>query len=776
MFRIIILFLSIVAAQPYSGRVTDQLGDPVSFASVEVVDLNTGTLSDQDGYFYFDLKSSKSYTFKVSHIGYYDKFIDVEYNNIGLIITLEKKVDPLNQLVVTGERRETYVKDSPVITRVINSQDIENSSCTSVKDLLELAIPNVQNVMSSHAGISNDNVKIQGLDNRYMLFLVDGARVSGEFAGNLDFNMLNLSNVERIEVIEGGMSSLYGSSAIGGVVNIITKKPEKPYEFDFSYFHDDPMVVAKSINMGFNYKKMSYMLNLSNQSSDGYDLTPHDQTYSYPLKTLEKYDSYTLNHNFKFHITDYLYFILNYKKYKNKIYQYQNHFVQVTDDGNELYPFYYYSSLRNNLPWFEDDEYKFDLTYIKKRSTLNFKYQIDRYKKSNYFYNYTNLDCDSSDENYFCQNHDNLVGAEFVNAENYNQNLFIKYDFSWDDKNYFTMGYESNKNEYSSYNIYSYLGDINNDGQCSEAFFPWDPIDCLVESIFGAIDGIKRYDKKAFFVGGQLSFMDNNILSLSIRDVSSKNYGDDMVYSAAYMLQGDLYSYRANYSKGFRVPSIKELYYDFQSHPPPILGNPNLKSTTNNYYSLSVEKRTGNMNSSIEIYYNDVIDMIGTNYVDSDNDGQDDIIMYNNFSQVDITGFNFHYELYSNKNEIKVVYNFTEPISEDQSALELISKHSLRFRYSRQIIEDKLKLFFNAKYAGEKFIMYGADRLYLDDYFISDLTMSLNINQFLSLNFGCKNIFNYIDERRFLEDDYLKNILSSYDPGRRLFLNLKINL
>ena len=48
--------------------------------------------------------------------------------------------------------------------------------------------------MSSHAGISNDNVKIQGLDN-HMLFLVDGARVSGEFAGNLDFNMLNLSNV-----------------------------------------------------------------------------------------------------------------------------------------------------------------------------------------------------------------------------------------------------------------------------------------------------------------------------------------------------------------------------------------------------------------------------------------------------------------------------------------------------------------------------------------------------------------------------------------------------
>ena len=168
--------------------------------------------------------------------------------------------------------------------------------------------------------------------------------------------------------------------------------------------------------------------------------------------------------------------------------------------------------------------------------------------------------------------------------------------------------------------------------------------------------------------------------------------------------------------------------------------------------------------------------MIGTNYVDSDGDGQDDIIMYNNFSQVNISGFNLHYELYDNKNEIKVIYNYTNPSSEDKSALELISKHSLRFRYSRQIIEGKLKLFFNTKYSGEKFIMYGSDKLYLDDYFLSDLMVSLNVNQFLSLNFGCKNIFNYTDERRFLSDDYLKNILSTYDPGRRFLFELKINL
>ena len=752
----------------------DELGKPISGANVELIGSSIGASSDLDGFFSIN-KDSKYSVIKISHIGYNSKTVDISLNNDIEFILYKSYLDA-NPVVVTGLRRDSYIKDVPIKTHVINTNDIENSGVSSVKDLLELAIPNVQNVMSSHAGISNNNVKIQGLDNRYMLFLVDGSRVSGEFAGNLDFNMLNLSNVDRIEIIEGGMSSLYGSSAIGGVVNIITKKPSNPFEAEFSYFYDDPLIVSKHINMGFNFKKLSYSLNFSNQESNGYDLTPHSQTYSYPLKTVEEYDSYTLNHNFRYYLNDYVFFAINYKNYKNKIYQYQNHLVQVTDVENDLYPFYYYSSLRNNLPFFEDDEYKFDLNYNNDKSSLNLKYQIDRYKKSNYFYNYTNLDCDNNDINYFCTNQDGLVDAEFVNAENHNEAFFLKYDFSWKDHNYFTIGYELNKNKYSSYNIYSYLGDINQDGQCSEALFPGAPIDCLVESIFGAIDGTQRYNKEAFFIGGQISFKDKNILSLSVRDVNSKNYGDDMVYSAAYMIRGDLYNYRLNYSKGFRVPSIKELFYDFQSHPPPILGNPNLKSTTNNYYSISLEKRVNNTNSSLEIYYNDVVDMIGTNYVDSDNDGQEDIIMYNNFSQVDIAGINIHYELSNQKNGIKFVYNYTNPSSDDKNALELISKHAFRIRYNRELIENKVRLFFNTKYSGEKFIMYGANKLYLDSYSISDLILSFNINQSISLKLGCKNIFNYIDERRFLDDDYLRDILSTYDPGQRYFVEFNFAL
>ena len=774
-YIIIIVLICFSFANSFTGKVVDEFGNPIIGANIELVGTDIGSSTDLDGFFIIDMNLNYSFL-KISHIQYSSKIIDLSLNKDNQFILYESSLD-VNPVVVTGLRQNSYIKDTPTKTQIINTNDIKKSGVYSVKDLLEITIPNVQNVMSSHAGVSNNNIKIQGLDNSYMLFLIDGARVSGEFAGNLDFNMLDLSNVDRIEVIEGGMSSLYGSNAIAGVVNIITKKPIKPFEFDFGYFYDEPMIISKYINLGFNLNKISYSLNLSNQQSDGYDLTPQPQTVSYPLKTLEEYSAYTLNHSFKFKLGNYLSFLLNHKNYKNKIYQYQNHFVNnIIDESNELYPNYYYSSLRNDNPLFEDYEYKFDISYNKNNSSLNLRSHIDSYKKSNYFYNYTELDCDNPDENYFCQNQENLFQAEFINAENYNKNFFVKYDFSWSDNNYFTIGYESVKNDYSSFNIYqNSTGDLNNDGECGEGF-PWDPSDCLVESIFGGIDGLKSYKKESVFIGSQIDFQNKNIFSMSLRNVSSKNYGDDIVYSAAYMIKSDLNNYRFNFSKGFRLPSIKELYYDFQSHPPPILGNPNLKSATNNYFSISIEQRSSDVNSSLEIYYNDVDNMIGTNYVDSDDDGQDDIIMYNNFSHVNISGINFHYEMYNDRDGFKAVYNFTNPKSNDKNALELISRHSFRVRYTREIVKDKLDFIMNTKYSGKKFIMNDSEKIYLDGYFLSDIIFSLSIDKSLSINIGCKNIFNYIDERRFLDDDYLKNILSSYDPGRRYFLDIKFSL
>ena len=773
MIYFISLFFSLVfTIDSYTGRVIDDKGNALAGVNIELLGTDIGSVSDGQGYFIISFTDINK-TGKITHIGYSDKIIDFDIQGKNDIVLQQASVN-LDEIVVTGLRRKTYIKDVPVMTHVISSNDIEKSGATSIKELLEVAIPNVQNVMSSHAGISNNNIKIQGLDNRYMLFLVDGSRVSGEFAGNLDFNMLNLSNILRIEVIEGGMSSLYGSSAIGGVVNIITNRSTEKFNLEYSYTLDDPMITSQYFDLAFNYKKINYKLNLVEQKSDGYDLSPHSIDITYPLKTLEEYYSFSYGHSLEYFVNEFLKLNIKYKNYKNNVYQYQNHLVQVLDDQNSLYPFYYYTSYRFNMPLFGDDEYVFNMDYNKGKSRFKLKYHLDNYTKSNYFYNYTNLNCDDMDVNYFCNDPSNLDEREFINAENKNENILFHYDVEYSKDNYFTFGYEKNNNEYTSYNIYKHTGDNNNDGECGEGF-PWDPEDCLVESIFGSVTDTKQYKQEAYFIGNQFYINNENIITMSLRDVKSENFGNDIVYSAAYLKKKNFYNYRLNFSSGFRVPAIKELYYDFQSHPPPVVGNPYLKSTSNNYVSFSVSKAIIDRSSSFEVYYNDVEDMIGISYSDSDGDGEDDILLYNNFNQVDISGFNFHYEYFNNKNEIKFVYNYTNPVSDNLEALELISKHSLKVRYSRSIIEDKLDILVNTKYSGEKFIVYDGSKMYLDDYFMTDLIFSLNISENTRLNFGCKNLFDYKDDRRNLDDDYLRDILTTYDPGQRYYAEFKVS-
>ena len=262
MALIVILLLTVIIPDTYiKGRILDQQEQPVSEVNIHILDSNYFTVSDQDGFFLINTNKD-TLTIEFSHIKYKNKILDINLeNNQNLSIFLVEDSIDLGESVFTGLRSQTYIKNTPILTHVITSDEIKKSAYSSVKEALEMTLPNVQNVMSSHAGISNEEVKIQGLDNKYLLFLVDGKRVSGEFAGNLDFKMLDLSNVDRIEIVEGGMSSLYGSSAIGGVVNIITKKHTQPFQINYSYLYDNPMINVHSLNMGLVYKNLFYFKN-----------------------------------------------------------------------------------------------------------------------------------------------------------------------------------------------------------------------------------------------------------------------------------------------------------------------------------------------------------------------------------------------------------------------------------------------------------------------------------------------------------------------------------
>ena len=127
----------------------------------------------------------------------------------------------MNEVVVTATRTPLPLKNTPVITRVITSRDIERSGAVTLQQALERELAGVE----FHQAGYGSSLSFQGLDSRYVLFLLDGERIAGETYGNIDYSRIPLSIVSRIEVVRGASSVLYGSNAMGAVVNVITKSP-----------------------------------------------------------------------------------------------------------------------------------------------------------------------------------------------------------------------------------------------------------------------------------------------------------------------------------------------------------------------------------------------------------------------------------------------------------------------------------------------------------------------------------------------------------------------
>lgn len=129
------------------------------------------------------------------------------------------KIYKIGQVVVTGARNEVERKNSPVRVQLIPAEQIQSTGIVNLGDILR-----------EQTGISTQNrvregVQLMGLDPAYTQILVDGQPLIGRVAGVLDLSRISMGNVERIEVVKGPMSSLYGSDALAGVINIITRQP-----------------------------------------------------------------------------------------------------------------------------------------------------------------------------------------------------------------------------------------------------------------------------------------------------------------------------------------------------------------------------------------------------------------------------------------------------------------------------------------------------------------------------------------------------------------------
>ncbi len=149
----------------------------------------------------------------------------VEKENDKKAVT-EKSSDKAT-IVVTGTRTRRNLKDVAVRTEVVSKEKIEQSGAKNMFEILDKGLITGVTVNNSCTNCNFSEIRMQGLEGGYSLMLFDGQPIFSALAGVYGLRQISPANIERIEVVKGASSALYGSSALGGVINIISKEPEE---------------------------------------------------------------------------------------------------------------------------------------------------------------------------------------------------------------------------------------------------------------------------------------------------------------------------------------------------------------------------------------------------------------------------------------------------------------------------------------------------------------------------------------------------------------------
>lgn len=202
----------------------DQSGEALPGANVLVEGTSLGAASDVDGVFRIALPDSlrgARLVLRATFVGFEPASVVVPVDRRApLRIRLRPAFTDAGLLVVTGTRTARELETIAIPTDVVDAQQIAEQGATRLSDLLAEQ-PGLAPVFSLGSGI-----QVQGFDPEYTLILIDGEPVIGRTRGTLDLERLGVSGVERVEIVKGPSSSLYGSEALAGVVNIITRRPE----------------------------------------------------------------------------------------------------------------------------------------------------------------------------------------------------------------------------------------------------------------------------------------------------------------------------------------------------------------------------------------------------------------------------------------------------------------------------------------------------------------------------------------------------------------------
>lgn len=464
---------------------------------------------------------------------------------------IEGMILDLDQVVVTATRSNKTLKNTPVITQIVTGKQIEERGVPDAKSLLmqEVAGLNFQEV-----GFGT-SISLQGLDSKHILFLVDGERLAGETGGNIDYSRLNLNNIERIEIVKGASSAIYGSQAMGGVINIITKEAKKKVE----------------LNIGGRYAGM-------NQRN--YEDTPKDHE-QYKFRT--NVDKPNLNGNASLGLN-----FGKFKSYTDILYQsFDGYQLYDTDSVFKYFPEYDTTTSSLNKDATSISGYE-DLN-ISQRLSYEFNKKLKLSLKGSY---YSLNKYDFTPNNRYEKSIDFSYGANI----NYKLDTFSELLVSY---------YADNYKRYQEYELLDEKDlDYQNDLIQPKIIFSTSRfkkqvitagIEYLSESLLGDQFESGELETKSqwnstLFLQDDWAVTDRINVVGGIRVDYHEQYRFNASPKVSFMYKLHPVTMRLNYAKGYRSPTLKELYMDWDHLGMFwIYGNSDLKPETNNYISLSGE-------------------------------------------------------------------------------------------------------------------------------------------------------------------------------------------
>ena len=452
----------------------------------------------------------------------------------------------LDPIVVTASHTPKSLKDAPVVTRLITLRDIRIVDATNIQDMLIQEIPGLE---FGFAMTQETSLNMSGFGGSSVLFLVDGERMAGETMDNVDYNRMNLDNVGRIEIVKGASSALYGSNAVGGVVNIISRENLEPWTANInSRFNTFGNEWRNGASFSFNTKKWNSLTNFQHTKIDPIDLPKPYSSEEIAIELMKKaqglpYDERVLNDDSNLS-----------RLYGQKTYNVKErltwrpsdqltligrggYFFRTSERDTYDYHFNAYSAgLKGKYAW-EPGRY------------LELSYAYDQYDKANFMPDGTR----THDHDY--SNRQHVVHALFSHSFGKNT-LLLGADYLND---YLTTYQFIDNTSHSQNNIDGF------------AQFDWN-----ITPRFNVVGSV-RYD---YFSASSLNALTGRLA---------------LVYKFPWM------TFRANYASGFRAPTLKEMYmhFDMGSMGYWIIGNPELEPEKSNNFNVAIERQNRIRNSGI---------------------------------------------------------------------------------------------------------------------------------------------------------------------------------